>query len=455
MTTKRPPPDPVAVLRGHRASVMDACFHHSKPLLFSGASDGELRLWDAVQHRTVSSTWAHGGASGVYGVATSSAIGNKVVSQGRDGTCKCWEIEEAGLSRKPLVTLRTNSYHFCKLSLVKAPACTSPFEQALSVDELAGRSDCSTTELEEDKDNCGSAEKGNFSVEFSDANCEEKSQTQMEDFLTTCGPKLMALAGEESSQVEIWDLNTAERLICLPQTSNASSTEHPTKKRGMCMAVQAFLPSESQGVLNVLSGYEDGSMLWWDVRKPGIPLSSVKYHSEAVLSLAIDGFCNGGISGSADNKIMIFALNHQTEQNSHSIKPLLKTCITCCFLQIVLIQVQALVPKAHWTGIGGCTNRRPLGTVQGTCIIRKEISLERPGIAGTSIRADSKIMATAGWDHRVRVYNYRKGNALAILKYHSALCHAVTFSTDCKLMASCSEDATVALWELYPPQNAT
>nr|XP_029124099.1 protein DECREASED SIZE EXCLUSION LIMIT 1 isoform X1 [Elaeis guineensis] len=384
MTTKRPPPDPVAVLRGHRASVMDACFHHSKPLLFSGASDGELRLWDAVQHRTVSSTWAHGGASGVYGVATSSAIGNKVV-------------------RKPLVTLRTNSYHFCKLSLVKAPACTSPFEQALSVDELAGRSDCSTTELEEDKDNCGSAEKGNFSVEFSDANCEEKSQTQMEDFLTTCGPKLMALAGEESSQVEIWDLNTAERLICLPQTSNASSTEHPTKKRGMCMAVQAFLPSESQGVLNVLSGYEDGSMLWWDVRKPGIPLSSVKYHSEAVLSLAIDGFCNGGISGSADNKIMIFALNHQT----------------------------------------------------GTCIIRKEISLERPGIAGTSIRADSKIMATAGWDHRVRVYNYRKGNALAILKYHSALCHAVTFSTDCKLMASCSEDATVALWELYPPQNAT
>ncbi|KAL0904948.1 hypothetical protein M5K25_027113 [Dendrobium thyrsiflorum] len=370
MSGKRPPPDPIAVLRGHRSSVMDACFHPSRPLLFTGATDGELRVWDTVQHRTLSSTWAHSGAAGVYCVATSASLGNRVVSQGRDGTCKCWDIEEGGLSRKPLISFRTSAYHFCKLSLVKSLTCVAPT--------------CQTSRYEPA-----------FDGAEPEINCD--LQESVNRF---CREESVQGSAGEANQVELWDLNEAKRIMCLPHISSSGFVGNSANQRGLCMAVQAFVPSESQGFLNVVSGYEDGSMLLWDTRKSDAPLCNVKYHSEAVLSVAVDAFCNGGMSGSADNKIIIFILDHRT----------------------------------------------------GSFSVKKEITLDRAGISGTSVRADCKIAATAGWDHRVRVYNYRKGSPLAVLKYHSASCNAVAFSPNSKLMVSCSEDTSAALWELYPPQ---
>lgn len=366
--SKRPAPDPVAVLRGHRASVTDVCFHPFKNILFSGSADGELRIWDTLQHRTMSSSWVHSAAHGIISIVAGGE--NRIISQGRDGTIKLWDIGEGGLSRSPLTTIKTNSYHFCKLSLLNnRHAKIKPTE---------------VTKNHQESEVSGS----------------EMHPTKLEGDSAVEGPNYVATAGEDLSVVEIWDVNTAEKLIKLPCHST-SSVSNSTKSRGMCMAVRAFLPSESQVYANVISGYEDGSMLWWDLRNPALPVTCVKFHSEPVLSLCIDNSCGGGVSGSADEKIVMFAMDPS----------------------------------------------------MGSCLIRKEIILDRPGIAGTSIRPDGKIVATAGWDHRVRIYDYRKGNALAILKYHHATCNAVAFSACSKLMASSSEDTTIALWVLYPPRN--
>ncbi|KAL4175525.1 hypothetical protein KRP22_000490 [Phytophthora ramorum] len=76
------------------------------------------------------------------------------------------------------------------------------------------------------------------------------------------------------------------------------------------------------------------------------------------------------------------------------------------------------------------------------------------GFSCVRIRGDQRIVATAGWDHRVRVFHMRKLKPLAVLKYHSESVFALDFSDDSALLSSCSKDHKIALWSIYPPTAA-
>ena len=80
--------------------------------------------------------------------------------------------------------------------------------------------------------------------------------------------------------------------------------------------------------------------------------------------------------------------------------------------------------------------------------------LTNPGIADVKIRPDRKILATAGWDHRVRVFHWRTMKPLAVLSFHSATVHCVAFAKD-GLLAAGSGDQRISIWSLYPIRSDT
>ncbi|EGV97591.1 Guanine nucleotide-binding protein subunit beta-like protein 1 [Cricetulus griseus] len=145
----------------------------------------------------------------------------------------------------------------------------------------------------------------------------------------------------------------------------------------------------------LLAGYEDGSVTLWDILERKV-CSRIACHEEPVMGLDFDSQKAKGVSGSAGKVLAVWSLDGQQS------------------LQVY---------KTH--------------------------ELTNPGIAEVTIRPDHKILATAGWDHRIRVFHWRTMKPLAVLAFHSASVYCVAFATD-GLLAAGSKDQRISIWSLYP-----
>ncbi|KAI9789828.1 MAG: ASTRA complex subunit [Peltula sp. TS41687] len=179
----------------------------------------------------------------------------------------------------------------------------------------------------------------------------------------------------DSDGIDIFQLPSEKRIHTI---SKDSST-----KTGMVMALGLF---QRQDSLYVVAGYESGHTKVFENESTGGHTSSWKQvyshqpHSQPVLSLAIMPCRDAYLTSSADAVLAKHNLPIDKQQDRE----------------------QACLPKT--------------------------INTKHAGQQGLTIRSDGKILATAGWDGRMRVYATSSMMELAVLKWHKDGCYATAFA---------------------------
>uniref|UniRef100_A0A3Q1F937 Guanine nucleotide binding protein (G protein), beta polypeptide 1-like n=1 Tax=Acanthochromis polyacanthus TaxID=80966 RepID=A0A3Q1F937_9TELE len=199
---------------------------------------------------------------------------------------------------------------------------------------------------------------------------------------------LLAFAGQQTEEIKIIELPSKTPVCSLV----------PEGQLGMVMCIKLWQPDSGPGPL-LLAGYEDGSLLLWDVTQRST-LSQVKAHPEPVMCLTFDTKRLRGISGSSEKKLSSWMLDGQNN-----------------------LQLQ------------------------------DGVTLVNPGVSQLCIREDGKLLASAGWDHRVRIFGWKKLRPLAVLQYHTDMVLSVAFSDHQdprqRLLAAGSKDQRISLWSIY------
>lgn len=201
-------------------------------------------------------------------------------------------------------------------------------------------------------------------------------------------PALIAFPGSKETEIDVCCAACGLQLGVLPPSPGNGN------KLGLCMAVSLFVRKDKN--ISVAIGYEDGSIVLWDLRRFST-LACGKLHTEPVMALTmdLDGF--SGVSGSAENSIIIFTINYDAKEINQT--------------------------------------------------INVELGKKAQGVADVTLSGG--LIAVAGWDGKIRVFKKKNGRPLAVLRYHQKDASAVAFGSKTRLLASGARDGTIAVWDVY------
>jgi len=214
-----------------------------------------------------------------------------------------------------------------------------------------------------------------------------------------------AALGADAAQVGVWELASGTEVARLGAAAAAvggSGGGGGDCPPGMCMALR-LVPSPKTGLPMVLAAHEGGAVRLWDLRRAAEPLVRQQLFAEPAMSLACAERRGRHVVvvGSAEGRLAVLRLDAS----------------------------------------------------EGACVVQREAETAGgAGLGDAAIRPDGRVFATAGWDGKVRVFGLPRGEPLAVLRHHSGTVAAVEFSPCSRLLASAG-DATVALWDVFPPRE--
>lgn len=248
---------------------------------------------------------------------------------------------------------------------------------------------------------------------------------------------LVALPSFDAEDVAVWDLGSGARAFELRRQPRGS-VDAP--RVGMCTSV-AFDVVDGPAP-RLIVGLEDGSVAVWDARHPAAALESTKPHTEPVLCIAARPSAGLALSGAADRRLCALSIRARPSE---------------------AMAVPGAEP-AQTAAIGGSARARSdakrVGASPGIAVVHSielpvtNDALDTGGINDIAVRADSRVFASAGWDRRVRLFEFgKRWRPLAVLRYHAGAVNAVDFSPCGTWLASASADKTVALWSVFPPKQ--
>ena len=183
---------------------------------------------------------------------------------------------------------------------------------------------------------------------------------------------LIAVSGQNDSTIDLYHLPSEKKVGMIP------APEVVNGKSGMVMALKMFHSSTQD--LHVIAGYESGrTYVYKQAKQQWDPIYTNCPHSQPILALDVwpgrDFYC----TSSADAVIAKHRLDAEVDVDVEN------------------------VPKV--------------------------VQTRHAGQQGLRLRSDGRILATAGWDGRIRVYSAKSMKELAVLKWHKDGCYAVAFAS--------------------------